>query len=105
MDARLGKTLLRISGTRIAPGILRLTIENTGLSIPQERLEQLRGLLSRKPDAAVPGEQAAEDEPIGLRNVLLRVRLHSGEAGGLDITNIEPHGVRVILDIRTEERE
>ncbi|MFM9278264.1 cache domain-containing sensor histidine kinase [Paenibacillus jiagnxiensis] len=105
MDARLGKTLLRISGTRTAPGMVRLTIENTGLSIPQDRLEQLRSLLSRKADAAVPEEQTAMDEPIGLRNVLLRVCLYSGEAGRLDIANIEPHGVRVILDIRTEERE
>ncbi|MDP4098543.1 histidine kinase [Paenibacillus sp. P96] len=104
MDARLGRILLRISGTRPSSGMLHLVVENSGLSIPQERLVHLRHMLSSS-EETLPEENTGSDEPIGLRNVLLRTRLHAGGAGRLDITNIEPHGVRVILEIQIEERE
>ncbi|MNW70559.1 hypothetical protein D3C74_499220 [compost metagenome] len=44
-----------------------------------------------------------EQNSIGLRNVLLRIQLHSDDGSNtLCVDNILPHGVRFTLEIRTE---
>ncbi|AWB46769.1 histidine kinase [Paenibacillus sp. CAA11] len=84
---------------------LIITLENNGASIPPERLEQIAASLTERADSHIrPPDPAA---PIGLRNVLARLRLYSDESADLQIENISPQGVRVTLDIpeRSTERD
>lgn len=101
-DPRLGHGEIRIAGWRIREGILKITVENNGMSIPQAELEQLQHMLKR-PLKAYEEPNTDKSDSIGLRNVLLRIQLHSEDGSNtLYVDNILPHGVRYTLEIRTE---
>lgn len=101
-DPRLGPGEIRITGSRIREGIVKITVENNGTNIPQAELEQLQHMLKR-PLKAYEEPDTSEQDSIGLRNVLLRIQLHSEDGSNtLCVDNILPHGVRYTLEIRTE---
>lgn len=101
-DPRLGPGKIRITACRIREGIVRIEVENNGASIPENELEQLQYMLQR-PLKAHEESDTDEQNSIGLRNVLLRIQLHSDDGSNtLCVDNILPHGVRFTLEIRTE---
>ncbi|MEC0183606.1 sensor histidine kinase [Paenibacillus peoriae] len=101
-DPRLGPGKIHITGCRIHEGMVRIKVENNGASIPQGELEQLQHMLKR-PLKAYEEPNTSEQDSIGLRNVLLRIQLHSEDGSNtLSVDNVLPHGVRYTLEIRTE---
>ncbi|KIL41861.1 hypothetical protein SD70_04400 [Gordoniibacillus kamchatkensis] len=76
----------------VRDGMLHLAALDNGPGIAPDRLPLLRAELSRSPNAD-------EEEGIGLRNVLQRLRLYYGERASLQIDNREEGGTRVTLTI------
>lgn len=86
-----------------------IVIENNGASIPPGQLEGLSLELQRQAeaeaefDADTEADESVRNElipaTIGLHNVLARLRLVYGEAASLELENLEPVGVRIILKL------
>lgn len=86
-----------------------IVIENNGASIPTGQLEGLSLELQRQAeaeaefDADTEADESVRNElipaTIGLHNVLARLRLVYGEAASLELENLEPVGVRIILKL------
>ena len=66
---------------------LCITVEDDGVGMPPERCEQLMKAL----------QSDAPCEGFGLYNVSQRIRLHFGEAYGLQIESVYQQGTRVVL--------
>jgi two-component system sensor histidine kinase YesM len=81
--------------SKLEEGLLRIIVEDNGRGISEEKLHDLQCQLN------AVGENGLEDseENIGLRNVLLRLRLYFDSSAQLHLEPVAPHGVRVILDI------
>ena len=95
-----GRSIISIA-SRMKESTLELVIENNGSSIPQEKLEHLQQQLLKQSEQELLNEM---EDSIGIRNVLLRLKLHSGKASMM-VDNIEPHGVRIIIEINPTESE
>lgn len=84
-----------------------IVIENNGTSIPPGQLEGLSLELQRQAEAEFDADTEADESvrnelipaTIGLHNVLARLRLVYGEAASLELENLEPVGVRIILKL------
>ncbi|WP_044479068.1 cache domain-containing sensor histidine kinase [Paenibacillus antibioticophila] len=84
-----------------------IVIENNGASIPPGQLEGLSLELQRQAEAEFDADTEADESvrnelipaTIGLHNVLARLRLVYGEAASLELENLEPVGVRIILKL------
>lgn len=76
---------------------LIITIANNGSSIDEAELAMLQEKLSA---AARHHEGMTEDDnSIGLINVLMRLQLYSDDRSLLSVENIQPHGIKVTLEI------
>jgi two-component system sensor histidine kinase YesM len=79
--------------SRLSPdGRLTVEMRNNGAPVPEERLAELRGRLA---EGCEPSGN--EEEPIGLLNVLMRLKLYTDDTAELRIENLKPHGVKVML--------
>ncbi|MDO7906674.1 histidine kinase [Paenibacillus sp. JX-17] len=96
---------LTLTSRMIAPGRLQIIIENNGSPIPDDQLLELRERLSLRSstqnDTVMDNHDPAAEEHIGLSNVLQRLKLYSDGKALLQVDNIQPHGVRYILEIDT----
>jgi two-component system sensor histidine kinase YesM len=72
------------------PPFIRITVENNGLSLPQEELERIQASLQT---------MGHEDYGYGLNNTHWRLVLRFGEGAGLQLENREPHGLKVHIRI------
>ncbi|CAM3102760.1 sensor histidine kinase [Paenibacillus sediminis] len=98
MNPQLGKGHLNITSTLTGDGNrLRITVKNDGSSIPEDKLSKLQDALQQQM-AGHTQETADEDEPIGIRNVLMRLRLYTDDTAILTLNNMKPHGIMVTLE-------
>lgn len=73
---------------------LVIRVEDNGSGMPDEKLAELRHKLDHLTDAV----WYAQDS-IGLRNVVMRLRLHFGESTKIEIANRAPKGFMIELSI------
>ncbi|SDE56276.1 two-component system, sensor histidine kinase YesM [Paenibacillus sp. UNCCL117] len=88
-----GVGILRITA-RVDEKRLIIRVEDNGKGMPEDGLRKLQQRLTN-PDPS--GEKLGES--IGLVNVLYRLRLYYGEAGGMTLRAVAPQGLRVKLSI------
>lgn len=92
-NKRRGGTIV-VRGKRLEGNLLQLQIEDNGIGMTQERLEQTRILLDSRFDNAVVGETG-----YGIRNVHQRIQLYYGQQYGLTIESEYLQGTCVSLVI------
>jgi len=91
LDKGIGVGRIRVGGGA-ADGVLRLTLEDDGIGLASERLEELQERLrSAKDVGGATGN--------GLLNVHRRIRLHFGEPYGLTLESMPFQGVKVIMTL------
>lgn len=93
---------VRLAAARTPDGLIQITVDNNGASIPEDKLARLQRKLrelSDAPQESGPGNPGKEpgSSSIGLMNVLTRLRLVYGDEAALTVTNLEPAGVRITL--------
>jgi two-component system sensor histidine kinase YesM len=91
LDKGIGVGRVRLGGGA-ADGVLRLTLEDDGIGLSSERLEELQDRLRSARD--VGGATGN-----GLLNVHRRIRLHFGEPYGLTLESMPYQGVKVIMTL------
>ncbi|WP_219837843.1 sensor histidine kinase [Paenibacillus sp. R14(2021)] len=88
---------LWIRGFVADDGTLVIRIEDNGMGIPRDRLEEVRGMVA----APVSGlQEPSEQKSIGLVNVNNRIQLMFGSECGLRIESAEGEGTKVELTIK-----
>ncbi|WP_440115920.1 histidine kinase [Paenibacillus sp. QZ-Y1] len=105
-DVQPGKGHIRISSRRTADNWMEIHLKNNGPSIPTDKLLEIQEWLRREPVSSAPTNQDSDGtESIGLRNVIRRLQLNSpaGYAASLEISNLEPNGVEVLVKIYAGE--
>lgn len=126
MDKSADDGWLKLAACWREEGLLEIVVENNGASIRTERLTELRRELARvkhlegvEPFDWSEGSEAAHadrdngnvtqsiklaqdgaEPKIGLNNVLARMRMVYGDEAQLEVSNIEPRGVRITLVIK-----
>ncbi|WP_240413932.1 cache domain-containing sensor histidine kinase [Paenibacillus periandrae] len=80
--------------TRIEKARLLIIVEDNGIGVSDERLQQLRHKLTHLDES---GERLGES--IGLMNIMSRLRLYYGDQANLELDSIHPYGLQVILSI------
>lgn len=84
--------------SRMVQGNLMIIIENNGTSIPENKLFVLQSEIQHQLDEKQVIE-SDDNSAIGLRNVLMRLQLHSDHTVRMSIENVDPHGVRITLEL------
>lgn len=95
---------IRLEAVQEPDGFVKIIVQNNGAKIPEDKLRHLRqGLdgVNGAPDGnrSEPASQDGRVAPIGLINVLTRLRLVYGSEADLNVANLEPAGVRIILKL------
>lgn len=97
------KGLIRISAQKEHEGIFTLMVEDDGIGITPERMEQIHYRLN------IPSSQELPEDNVnigfGLYNVHQRVRLYYGSIYGVTIESVELQGTHVSLRIPIERRD
>lgn len=83
--------------TKICDGKIELVVEDDGVGIPGNRLEELNKRLAQGMVDSSTG--------YGIYNVNNRLRLYYGECYGLRLENGEPNGIRAVVTILIIENE
>jgi two-component system sensor histidine kinase YesM len=97
--------IILLASTLAEEGV-KITVQNNGNKIPEARLLQLQQELAQWPS---PGShpldtgQNAKRPSIGLANVLARLKLFSGDTASLNISNLNPAGVKITLHIAKKD--
>ncbi|MDQ6422191.1 histidine kinase [Paenibacillus sp. LHD-117] len=91
--------MLRIA-TTITNGMLRITVEDNGSGISEERLGAIQTDLS-----GIRHESADSGDRIGLMNVMYRLHLHYGEQAALQLEQNEPRGLRITMTLPIPQQE
>ncbi|GAB1158756.1 sensor histidine kinase [Paenibacillus illinoisensis] len=105
-DVQPGKGLIRISSRRTSDHWIEIQLENNGPPIPEEKLSEIQGWLSLiHTSSGLAAQDSDLSESIGLRNVMRRLQLNSPpeHTATLEISNLEPHGVMIKLNIYAGE--
>lgn len=105
-DVQPGKGFIRISSRRTADHWIEIQLENNGPPIPEEKLSEIQGWLSLiHTSSGLAAQDSDPSESIGLRNVMRRLQLNSPpeHTATLEISNLEPHGVMIKLNIYAGE--
>jgi two-component system sensor histidine kinase YesM len=77
--------------TMIENAKLLIIVEDNGIGVSDERLQQLRHKLSHLDES---GERLGES--IGLMNIMFRLRLYYGEQAEMELGSIHPYGLQVL---------
>ncbi|WP_090818063.1 sensor histidine kinase [Paenibacillus sp. yr247] len=86
--------LLRIEAMKQVDGdyeFLKLTVEDNGIGITEERLREVRSRLN--------APSITDEAYIGLSNVLTRVQLYFTDDAALNIEHAKPQGLRIVIHI------
>ncbi|MCM3207223.1 cache domain-containing sensor histidine kinase [Paenibacillus illinoisensis] len=105
-DVQPGKGFIRISSRRTSDHWIEIQLENNGPPIPDEKLSEIQGWLSLiHTSSGLAAQDSDLSESIGLRNVMRRLQLNSppDHTATLEISNLEPHGVMIKLNIYAGE--
>ncbi|PYY30567.1 cache domain-containing sensor histidine kinase [Paenibacillus illinoisensis] len=105
-DVQPGKGFIRISSRRTSDHWIEIQLENNGPPIPEEKLSEIQGWLSLiHTSSGLAAQDSDPSESIGLRNVMRRLQLNSPpeHTATLEISNLEPHGVMIKLNIYAGE--
>ncbi|PAF29236.1 sensor histidine kinase [Paenibacillus sp. 7516] len=105
-DVQPGKGFIRISSRRTSDHWIEIQLENNGPPIPEEKLTEIQGWLSLiHTSSGLAAQDSDLSESIGLRNVMRRLQLNSPpeHTATLEISNLEPHGVMIKLNIYAGE--
>ncbi|WP_416292461.1 histidine kinase [Paenibacillus illinoisensis] len=105
-DVQPGKGFIRISSRRTSDHWIEIQLENNGPPIPEEKLSEIQGWLSLiHTSSGLAAQDSDLSESIGLRNVMRRLQLNSppDHTATLEISNLEPHGVMIKLNIYAGE--
>ncbi|MBY0215671.1 sensor histidine kinase [Paenibacillus illinoisensis] len=105
-DVQPGKGFIRISSRRTSDHWIEIQLENNGPPIPEEKLSEIQGWLSLiHTSSGLAAQDSDLSESIGLRNVMRRLQLNSPpeHTATLEISNLEPHGVMIKLNIYAGE--
>lgn len=105
-DIQPGKGFIRISSRRTSDHWIEMQLENNGPPIPEEKLSEIQGWLSLiHTSSGLAAQDSDPSESIGLRNVMRRLQLNSPpeHTAMLEISNLEPHGVMIKLNIYAGE--
>ncbi|MFK0525529.1 histidine kinase [Paenibacillus illinoisensis] len=105
-DIQPGKGFIRISSRRTSDHWIEIQLENNGPPIPEEKLSEIQGWLSLiHTSSGLAAQDSDPSESIGLRNVMRRLQLNSPpeHTAMLEISNLEPHGVMIKLNIYAGE--
>jgi len=87
-----GRITLRVCG---ADGVISFIIEDNGVGMSADRLQEIRGRLANKLNI----EFISDGNGIGMFNVCKLVQLHYGEQYGLTIDSVPNEGTTVVLSI------
>lgn len=77
---------------------LRITIEDNGHGIPEERLREIRGLLNHEGNELL----SVNHKSIGLKNVNERIKAFFGESSGIEIYSTEGAGTVYIISLKRD---
>ncbi|WP_418040273.1 histidine kinase [Paenibacillus xylanilyticus] len=105
-DVQPGKGFICISSRRTSDHWIEIQLENNGPPIPEEKLSEIQGWLSPiHTSSGLAAQDSDLSESIGLRNVMRRLQLNSPpeHTATLEISNLEPHGVMIKLNIYAGE--
>ncbi|WP_336783704.1 sensor histidine kinase [Paenibacillus illinoisensis] len=105
-DVQPGKGFIRISSRRTSDHWIEIQLENNGPPIPEEKLSEIQGWLSLiHTSSGFAAQDSDPSESIGLRNVMRRLQLNSPpeHTAMLEISNLEPNGVIIKLNIYAGE--
>lgn len=92
-----GKGLIRISGFADDEDHMVLVIEDNGIGMNPQKLEQLRAQLCMK---RLPDETGSEvSGGFGLHNVFQRIRLYYGDRYGVQIDSVDQVGTTITIRI------
>jgi len=91
LERKLDKGFIRIQ-THINDKLLLITVEDNGIGIPPQRLEELQKKLNES-------DQLTEEEHVGLKNVHDRIRFYYGEQYGISINSKENSGTKITLSL------
>lgn len=105
MDHEGRQGMVRIESHMRKDGVLQIVIENNGSRIEPEKLATLKEQLAGRRNGELEDEWAGDNGEIGVRNVLLRLQLYTPHDVGMRIENLEPYGVRISLEIDTEDMQ
>ncbi len=97
------KGLIRISAQAERDGVFTLVVEDDGIGITSERMEQIQQRLNM-----ASSQELTEDNTIigfGLYNVHQRVRLYYGSNYGVTIESVELQGTHISIHIPIERRD
>jgi two-component system sensor histidine kinase YesM len=96
------KGLIRILGVSLNKHNMMLTIEDNGIGMSSEKLDQLRDQLNKQ---RLPEETGVEvSGGFGLHNVHERLRLYYGSPYGVQIDSTDQIGTQVCIQIPTKRR-
>ncbi|MCL6457325.1 MAG: sensor histidine kinase [Gorillibacterium sp.] len=103
LEPNLSSGLLRLQGSVNEQGQLNLLLEDNGVGIAPNRLEQIRGMLAEPLSGFMQG--GGEQSSIGLVNVNNRIQIMFGNDCGMQIESILGKGtqVRLIIGMRRSE--
>ncbi|MGG4483533.1 histidine kinase [Paenibacillus illinoisensis] len=105
-DVQPGKGFICISSRRTSDHWIEIQLENNGPPIPEEKLSEIQGWLSLiHTSSGLAAQDSDLSESIGLRNVMRRLQLNSPpeHTATLEISNLEPNGVIIKLNIYAGE--
>lgn len=97
LEPKKGKGNLLISGRIISNDLLRFEINDDGIGINKDSLEQLKKYLDCSIDTW--GAYPDDKRSIGLLNINKRIKLMWGENYGIQLESGENIGTKVILDV------
>ncbi len=86
--------LLRIEAVKLIvheDEYLKLIVEDNGIGISEQRLREVRNRLNTP--------SITDEACIGLSNVLTRVQLYFTDDAFLDVENVQPQGLRIVIHI------
>jgi len=90
IDKGIGEGNIRLTG-RQADGVLSITVEDDGIGLSKEQLDEIRKRLNTRELGGKTGN--------GLLNVHRRILLHYGEPYGLTLESMPYQGLKVVIKL------
>ena len=105
-DVQPGKGLISITSRRVDRNLIEIELINSGPTIPEDKLLEIRGWLEHQETLSdITPQESARSESIGLRNVIRRLALnsHPGQSAEIKINNVDTGGVKLQIKLYVGE--